>query len=359
MRLTKKLGWVVALCSLVALGACVQSPKGGDSIIGRDPGALTQEQGVAYCYRVCHQGFPSAGYGPWDASGWYSQAGTPLVTTPQYLGLSPAQQAAAVLSTWQHPGWGMTPEPFDTGLKVWYLDTTLLKSVDPALPRFFFRSANSLSATHFGELWVTNEADQVTIFNPPMGSEGESRRNGQFWLVDMQFNPPNTGVVNSSAPGACTASCHRSHPAGGIEINRQWWEGAHNLRLKGPIIEYVTNFPSSYTSVDLTEEIVTAPLNWHSNDHNDFNLIDKTRSYCLNCHASQGLADVLLVDGVPSSMTTMTWFGPGWSGGGPWSYPGGGGLITCNGCHDGQGYPTASDQRLRFKGTIRVMGQLS
>ncbi len=340
-----KMTWVLflVLASGLALGGCAQDPGTGQDIILNQAGG----GGYADCYTPCHRSFPSAGYGPWDVSGWYSRAGTPLSDSPYWTALNPAQQAAAIFSTVEHPGWGLTPESFDPGLTTWNVDAGEILDGP-----YYFRARGTIEATHFGALWVTNEPNKVALFVPPKGGTGDSFFNGFLGYLERDMRAPaKGGIVDSSTPNACTASCHGTHPTSTNEVNRQWAEGAHHPRLKGPVTYYLSNYPSTYDSPsngEFAEDTVTAPGDWHAVDHNDFSCFtDASRSYCINCHSGPGLADQ-----APAGMNTMTFFKP------DTVYRLGGGFITCNGCHDGQGYPTADEPRLRFADKIWLFGQM-
>jgi hypothetical protein len=329
------------LLPLFLIAACAQEPGAGGGL--GDPlgaSADASRQGVEFCYRSCHQMLPSTGYGPWDASGWYSHAGTALIDSPQYA-------SGVLLSTVSHPGWGATPYLFDPGLKVWYLDSTQVNDA-----KYYFRTRGTIEATHFGQYWVTSRPYTALLYEAPAQGTSGSIRQAVIGYVDMKYAAPaNGGIVDSADPDACTASCHRPHPGDQGDEARQWAMGGHRPKLVS-VTRWVSNYPAGFKT---SSTVQTSLGFWAAVEGSSFALAPgatmgtpSASSYCLNCHSSQGFADQ-----APDSMTTMSFHRP------QWTYPGGGSLLACNSCHDGLGPQTAEEPRLRFTGKAKFFGLLN
>ncbi|MDP2166762.1 MAG: hypothetical protein Q8J64_00330 [Thermodesulfovibrionales bacterium] len=119
--------------------------------------------------------------------------------------------------------------------------------------------------------------------------------------------PEGQGYVSKSNPDACAASCHNYHNSD-MAVNRQWAESGH--------------------------ADITSPA---------FNRVFS--GACVRCHSGIGFANYV---GVGNTKY------PGWTA------PVGaanlvGHHLTCNACHDAQGYPTASNKRLRKTGITNLI----
>ncbi len=186
------------------------------------------------------------------------------------------------------------PDPADT---VWEADGNAYDGPYYPVPHEVMKD------THFNAAWVV-EDDKLTIYSVDTARLG---------YVNTANDSPNTGMVNSDDSESCTASCHKAHDFD-LTVNEQWARGAHHPTPEGPVInDNGAPFPSG-------------PVAWSAVDHGGFS------GSCVRCHTSVGFAEL---NGDYGS--TSVW-------------PDGDGFITCNGCHDGVNYPTASNSRLRLDG---------
>ena len=166
---------------------------------------------------------------------------------------------------------------------------------------YHFNADRTIFDTHFNAFWILNEDDKGTIYSVPTARLG---------YVNLANDSPNSGMANADDPGSCLGSCHNPHEFD-LTIQLQYARGAHRPVPMGP----VDGAPPS-------EELA-----FHAVDYGDFS------GACDRCHNSVGFAEVA----------------PGF---GSYDYPNGDGFITCNACHDGEGYPSASDSRMRFEGEV-------
>ncbi|MEW6569957.1 MAG: hypothetical protein AB1390_02095 [Nitrospirota bacterium] len=121
----------------------------------------------------------------------------------------------------------------------------------------------------------------------------------------VEWAPEGTGYVLKTGDRACSASCHDYHD-GNISINHEWFRSGH----------------ADINSEAFASTHIAAP--------------------CLRCHSGIGYASY-----VASSNIAY----PGWVPPVTEIYPH---HITCNGCHDTLGYPTAENKRLRKAGNVTL-----
>ncbi len=279
--------------------------------------------GFAQCSGTCHStrdDDESDHHGLWTTRSWLNAAGE----RPRWRSSIPA-----LIETVDQ--WGLTVVMVNPNVAAGLTSAPAASYQGP----YYFTGERTINDTHFGEAWITDEPDKVTFFVAPRDATGAY--NGWFPYVDLLVKAPNNGVVDSRSPRACTASCHQAHSFD-QEINRQWANGAHHPRLGGPVLAYLDN----YSADALTpEDAVTSPSNWHAVDHDDFR-----RPSCTRCHSAPGFAEE-----APGYSATTDYIAKK-------TYPSGGSFITCNACHDGEGYPTLANKRLRFTGSIGIFGQV-
>jgi len=127
-----------------------------------------------------------------------------------------------------------------------------------------------------------------------------------YVLNNIQYSwaPVGMGYVLKSSTNACAASCHDYHSTD-MKVNRQWYSSGHaNI--------YAAAFAENNGS-------------------------------CLRCHSGIGYAQY-----VDSSNTIY----PKWTS---WTTNVAAHHITCNACHDAQGYPTSDNKRLRKTGSVAMV----
>jgi hypothetical protein len=123
----------------------------------------------------------------------------------------------------------------------------------------------------------------------------------------------NTGLVARNSAKSCTASCHYPH-APDVTINKQWSHGAHGDPLK-PSVDHVFS------------------------------------KACIRCHLSTGFANLwtnytTIAAGIVGYLSDKTI---------PVNYQGQ--MRTCNTCHMGVLFATASNKQLRKTGTIDLVAE--
>ncbi|MEW6052641.1 MAG: hypothetical protein AB1552_02475 [Nitrospirota bacterium] len=126
---------------------------------------------------------------------------------------------------------------------------------------------------------------------------------GYVFDTAVAWAPEGMGYVLRTGENACAASCHSYHD-GDISINNKW-------RTSG-----------------------------HADLRSDSFAYDFSDGSCLRCHSGVGFASY--VDATNPEY-------PAWIPPSKEIYPH---FITCNACHDGEGYPTAKDKRLRKTGSV-------
>lgn len=135
--------------------------------------------------------------------------------------------------------------------------------------------------------------------------EGYVLDNAVSWAADGM------GYVTKANPNQCAASCHDYHNTHEdidlMEIDGQWYSSGHaNI--------YATAFTYNHIS-----------------------------GSCIRCHSGIGYAQY-----VDPSNTIY----PNWTA---WATNAAAHHITCNACHDAQGYPTKDNQRLRKTGSVKLV----
>ncbi|MEW6068562.1 MAG: hypothetical protein AB1610_09780 [Nitrospirota bacterium] len=128
---------------------------------------------------------------------------------------------------------------------------------------------------------------------------------GYMLESELSWAPEGMGYVLRTSTNACAASCHDYHD-GNIAINNKWY------------------------------------MSGHADKESEAFAHEFTRGACLLCHSGMGYASY-----VDSSNTSY----PGWTAPTDELYSH---IITCNACHDGQGYPSSENKRLRKTGSLTL-----
>ena len=213
--------------------------------------------------------------------------------------------ALTTIAGYEFEVWSL-PDSSDWALTDVYHDEVI--ELDPYSGPYYFHGDRTILDSHFNQIWITNEADKVTVYTTPYARLG---------YVDLDNNSPNSGLVNADdGENACLASCHSAHTFDKT-VQDQWAAGAHRPTPLGPVLDAGG------------EPFPTSPVNWGAVEH-DFG------AACLRCHSAAGFAEL---DGAfGDADETFAAFGEA------------GAFLTCNSCHDGENYPTRFNARLRLNG---------
>jgi hypothetical protein len=176
---------------------------------------------------------------------------------------------------------------------------------------WYFDGHETINDTHYQGIWVTNIPNELVVYRSDRS---------KFGYVDLTNTSTNTGMVRADSVDSCTASCHGAHKFD-LTINEQWFHGAHNIEPLGPVNEMYPFGPVLPLGSLPKWMALEYPFSSKGFDPE-----------CRRCHSSEGFAEVAPDFGTPDGY--------------------GGGLITCNACHDGVNYPTPADKRLRFSGAV-------